>query len=972
MSTNSLQELLEKLKSFPVTLGWGAVFAFSRERVNRMLEQQFTAAFTADRFIAPCSGVVGSGLATLTSIVFGAPVLSFEIASVDKAAAKLTIPLLAGTYQEAQTSEGRPLSRVSGRALRLDSGATLTLDIDLHGVGSDSDHTGRITIDLGDASNPRCNLSDDPSMQEAIGRFLLDYLHEQPKHQTTYVLGLVDAGNYAPLNPVRFAIRTQAAPGAKMPGARNAGDGAVLVFMKLQGYDDDETDLPDADYPYLIPDDSSGGVPLYTASLFVSRWLSHFVNDTNLDVLKNSMLPAGYAFVEATGGRYTPNDTAIFGNLTATRTNILIEPAIADLESMNALDFKALRGDGSVVSGVKWASGCLNNPVLKGEISQEGRFSATNYPFRAPPVLMTTVTATYTENGQDTQATALVLVRVFPLAVDSRVSSSSPGGSAITLTALGQSATPDLEWALLDPKLGSVEADDQVSKATYTPPPTGGVPLVAQRMQILNVASQDSAAAVVMLESAGTETFAVEPPFVGNVLGESEIAFEVPEQAVRELLRNAGDQAEDDVFWRWSVVGEGTVVGDGRTAQFSPPRQRASHSSMSVLVCELIGPEVGHVHGYAVVQLTPMSAEEAPNWEGIDAFDLTTPDGEQAFANGMQQVRVRIKIETSPVTIDGVDHYIPISPVEEASIRLVRHSDNTDVPFVDPTQDGIERDDPRQWMASIRRNRFNFFNPAAREEPAPANYDGVTYIDLYVHMKTDETQEFYAVFESHKGETISSRVHGDDVFDTVSIKCVPPPAVGLEDYTFERDRIWYEGGQPDENDDFSYIPRSLDFWTLAYRRSGFDPAGFATLRIERNSSSIQWESELLDETYFSYLSWIFSPKHRQSPPAPKELSHDPYLAALFHEVGHAPPSTDLHQTPPQPGELVVALRRLDDMTYWYDGQAHDNKAKLFRRRLDPPVLYKMLDENGNRHDLQIGFQNPSMDGSRNTLLLILQ
>lgn len=60
------------------------------------------------------------------------------------------------------------------------------------------------------------------------------------------------------------------------------------------------------------------------------------------------------------------------------------------------------------------------------------------------------------------------------------------------------------------------------------------------------------------------------------------------------------------------------------------------------------------------------------------------------------------------------------------------------------------------------------------------------------------------------------------------------------------------------------------------------------------------------------------------------------------------------------------------MTYWYDGQAHDNKAKLFRRRLDPPVLYKMLDENGNRHDLQIGFQNPSMDGSRNTLLLILQ
>lgn len=978
MATNSLDDLLEKLKGYPVTLGWGAVFAFSRERINRMLQQQFTAAFNASRFIAPCSGSVRSedgppATVELSSIVFGAPVLSFEIATLDRAA-KLTIPLLSGGYSKVEESATGSLGAVSAMDIRLDSGAVLTMDIDLEEVGSDSDNTGRVCFDLGKATNPSCNLLEEPEFQKPIAEFLLEYLRQQPPHQTTFVLGLVDAGNYAPLNPVRFAIRTQVAPGAAAPGALNAGDGAVLVFMKLQGLDDDETTLPGPDYPYLIPDDVSDGEPLYSASLFVSRWLSHFVNDTNLEVLNSSVLPDGYTFAKSTGGLYTPNDTAIFGHLAATRENLRIEPAVADLQVMHSLDFVARRGDGSAVDGVTWSTSCLNSPLLKGSITANGRFSATNYAFRGPPVLMTTVTARYTESGRSVEATGLVLVRYADLTIDPVVSTIAPGDTGMYLDARGYGAGTGLTWTSLAPALGFLEAPGQGFEAAYIPPAKGGVPLVAQRIEVKNEQMGSSRQAVVMLV-ATPNTLPVEPPFVGAVHGQEEVAFEVPESAVRALLEKSGAAAEEDVYWRWSVVGEGSVVGDGRNARFIPPATRTT-STLSVLICELLGPDVDYLCGFAVVEQTMASIQEDPHWEELQSFRVEVPDGSEVFANGMQQIPVKIRIETKSVTVDGEERLIPVDAVELATLKLINRESKTEVPFINPNQDGIEENDATQWAASLRRNRFKLFNPNAREDSGtavPASEEGVTYSDLYVHIKNhDQALELYAEFVARDNRVMTSLEYGEDATESVTVKGVLPPAIGLGDYTFERNRVWHEGGQPDGDDDFSYIPRSIDFWTLAFRKGNFDASGFATLKVENNTSTIQWESELLDETYFSNTTFALYPKHRLDPPSPTEMSFDPYLGALMHEVGHAPPDTDFHSYPPSPGELTVGLQRLDDVTYWYDGQAHDNKAKLFRKRLDKPVLFTMLDENGTRHRVQIGFKDPSLEGSRDQLNLILR
>lgn len=971
MSTYSLQELLERLEGYDVTLGWGAVFAFSRSRLNAMLEQQFTAAFTQSRFINPCSGTVGS--LTFTALVFGAPVLSFEISEGDSVSARLTIPILSGILAEAERTAMRSPTGARRRDVHRANGSTLRLDIDLDLLNSQSDQTGRVTLDLAKARNPVCNLIADPNQQQELGDYLLEYLRDQPAHQTTFELAVVDSGLYAPLNPVKFVVRTQSAPGARVAGALNEGDGAVLIFMKLKGLDSDDGRVPGQDYPYLIPNDSDGGEPRYNASFFVSEKLTPFISDANLTILKDSVLPDGYAFVEADNGHFVPHDHAFFGSLAETRSHVRIEPAQAYVALGQSLDFTALRGDGTTVADARWNSGCINSPLLKGKISSGGRFSATDYRFEGPPGLMTTVSAQYTENGQSAEATAFVLVQYVPLRMEPLLWTVSPGGEAVSLEALGSSASEVLTWSLLEPGLGELQSNLRAETNTYTPPPAAGAPLVAQRIRLSADAKGHSAEAAMMLVR-DSETLPVFPPLVAGVIGQGEIHFEVPADSLKNLAFSA--DSEEDLFWRWSVVGEGTITGNGRTARFQPPATRVK-GTVSVIVCELLGPGVEHLCGYSLVELaTGFEASESPTWEKLNAFEVTVPDGAQAFANGMQQIRVRIRLEVAATNVDDEDVFFPVSPAEMNTLRLVyRDSQGSDVPYLDPTLDGMEHDDNRQWAASIRRNRFNLYPSAAgaaEEHPLPASDEGTTYADRYLYLRTDSSVEFYAQFRASNGAIMRS-TEVDGVNPSITVKGVTPPSISRDDYKFERQRVWNGEGKVVEDDDFTYMLQSIDFWRLSFLKSGYEPAGFTTLRIEENTSSIQWESELLDETFFSCSGYVFHPKQRLSQvPTPAELSFDPYLLAMMDELDHVQPDRSLHSKPPQPGELIVSLHRESDVTYWYDGMGGINPAKRFRAVLDRPIVYDMRDENGNRHRLQVGFKSPTLPGSRNEFDLLIR
>jgi hypothetical protein len=332
------------------------------------------------------------------------------------------------------------------------------------------------------------------------------------------------------------------------------------------------------------------------------------------------------------------------------------------------------------------------------------------------------------------------------------------------------------------------------------------------------------------------------------------------------------------------------------------------------------------------------------------------------------------------VKIDDQDVYIPVSDAELSTLRLVDKVSNTPIPFVPVGQEGIEYGSAVTWATNKKRNRFRFYSATgaaadAMALPAPQN-NGVRYRELWIHLAAEGSRDFYAQFSSNHGTFNSTDL---DASGYVTVQGIRPPAPVDSHYQLRRDRVWNDPDGHDappselypEWDYFSYYLQSIDYWRLSYSRLGAYPVLFANARIENNVSTVQWESELIDETYFSYTGSAFNPDNYENSdsPVPDGLSFDPYFWGLMRYRSKKLDSRFFKDKEPSPGELVVSLHRTDDLRYWYDGLAEGDKRKLYRLHLDPALRFVLIDVEGNRHALGIGFESPTQQDSRNKLVL---
>jgi len=389
--------------------------------------------------------------------------------------------------------------------------------------------------------------------------------------------------------------------------------------------------------------------------------------------------------------------------------------------------------------------------------------------------------------------------------------------------------------------------------------------------------------------------------------------------------------------------------------------------------------------GLSIIQLSKQELPE-PIWSELQEFSIVASGGlDKCFSNGFQQIPVIIKIETKSVEVDGKQAFIPVSDAELSTLRLVDKLSNAVVPFVSVAQEGIEYGSGISWAASKKRNRFKLYTatPSAQTlspaVPAPQN-NGVRYRELWIHLAAEGSRTFYAQFNSARGTFNSTDETGDNYEVTVQgVRPLPPP---LSNYTLKRERVWQDpdgrDGPPTnsspEGDFFGYYRQSIDYWRLSYNRLTAYPVRFATCLIEKNGSTIQWESELVHETFFSYTGCAFNPANFENSdsPAPEGLSFDPYFWGLMRLYKKSLSVSFPGGKRPAPGELIVSLHRTDDILYWYDKKADGDKRKLYRKHMDDDVKFVLLDEEGNRHSLSIGFIarfDQNITDSRNTLIL---
>ncbi|WP_053183347.1 hypothetical protein, partial [Pseudomonas kilonensis] len=276
MEINSVDTLLDWLRVGPRTLGWGAVLAYGRSETNKVLLQEYITRFGTEHYMQPITEEIRDNTTPtqkdfLHNYQMDAPRLSFIGSNLQTSAAKLTMKEVGGTHLSFTKQEGAQqwsLIRISEKNV-LD-GPGLKFDINLMESTGSVTSAGRVELDISEGRNYR--LIDMPSehLQRVAGERFQTRFRALPQAQKFFVLNELQFEPNQFLKPSKFVIRThnKQGAGARLLANEDEGEGAVLVFVAMEGDANGTTPIDNGDLKYLLPEGYSATVLLGDAMLF--------------------------------------------------------------------------------------------------------------------------------------------------------------------------------------------------------------------------------------------------------------------------------------------------------------------------------------------------------------------------------------------------------------------------------------------------------------------------------------------------------------------------------------------------------------------------------------------------------------------------------------------------------------------------------------------------------------------------------
>lgn len=917
--SNSRADIIEKMKEGSITRGWGAVCVFNRERLNRVLQQQWLEKYDGTSYLPVFTSRIDlndtkTEYGVLTDVMLGKPLLSFEPARLDNSKAQLTLSILGGNFATYEKTYGLLYEFDITEA----HGYTVTVELDLSLVVGVVDRLGRVTLDLSKGTKFSCNLAGPAASQAKIGAYFDERFKALPPERQVYELGILDFKGRSDLTPTSFIVLTQRAPGAEVLGARNASDGAVVVMVKLRG-DEFGGEIPSPErFPYLIPDDGDYSATMVLAEKYVSR-----SDDEKLALIQSLLFP-GERNVFVEHSRETPKDMVIFGSLDPSTTLITVEPAVHVLKAGGKpLEYKAYQ-NGALLD-VSWSVKSLNSNTSAGTINAtSGVYQPISASELGKALVRNIITATYedpvTQLKHEVRALLLVTsqsMTISPAAV-SRIEGQQTKPVTFVATALSGAT---LTWK--QPTYGSLIAEG--SSAIYTPPSATKLRDLPEFTVVDTIAVEDDTGetveAAVVLTRAAT-TLIVEPRFVNSVGRSATVSFTETSPAPGGLVRT------------WSVIGDGTINEGVYTAPSATSRP------FDIVRCEISLDGMIFYAGYSIVKLAQHNQEAG--WTDLNKFKLNALRSEKLFANGYQQLPLEAYIETNGA---------PLTSEEEGSLRIYYVSSEQQVPQVPALQEGIELDPQLPdaiWAQTRIPNKFKPYTgsrePGVQPDPRA---ELPNRINVFMVGRDTQPTRFFAIFEDAAGIPWRSDLHPPGDEGIITLEPVPTPTPDLDHYNLKRMRVaGGGGGDPDSDYDFDNFQKTTDYWTLTYRREGQVGVNFRMAEVRGLRSIVQWESPANNETMFSYTGYGYN-----DPLVAGDANVMNYDQILIDNLNV---TLDPEMLPGQSlaeGVFRVALFRCAHS----DGIRQDQHGALHPLRFTPLNVY-LTDDEGIQHTIAIGFQ----------------
>ncbi|MHA6196305.1 hypothetical protein ACX3YG_18265 [Pseudomonas wadenswilerensis] len=267
MGNPSIDELLAWMQDKSKTCGWGALIAYDRRKTNDLLQQLYIERFTSGHYLPLVNESMDfdKTIEHLSDLKFSVPLMSFDNASLSDSKVKLSLDFVGGMIVTEE--KGLGISKVQ-KVLPLNR-PQLTMTQPLARVPGLVDEDGQVALDLAnkEGSEFKATFMLGSLDQIEMGRRFQAYFEEKlTDEQRIFPIGTLAGEANDALTPAGFIIRTMAAPGAKVRGAPNEGDGAVLVFARMKNRSDGQG--PPMDFLYPIPADADGKV--YTGTMWLS------------------------------------------------------------------------------------------------------------------------------------------------------------------------------------------------------------------------------------------------------------------------------------------------------------------------------------------------------------------------------------------------------------------------------------------------------------------------------------------------------------------------------------------------------------------------------------------------------------------------------------------------------------------------------------------------------------------------------